>query len=521
MTDKQDNHGISRRGLLKTAFVGASAAGLMGTIGISRVKAATGDEATADAVIIGAGYAGLTAAIRMLKLGSKVIVLEKQKWPPFSNSARAFGSTYCFNSGVHRAKGLAKTNEELYQDIRKYLPLGDPDLQKAWSENIGDAVDMLTEVGVRAIINDMPYDRKGLAISPKTFFEAVTPAIKAAGGVILDETRADKILVDEDGAVIGIKARNKDGKSFKIKSEKAVIVGSGGFQLNPELVTRYVGPGADTMIPLLRYGFGGTGDGLIMCTEIGAGTSLGMNTWYGHLVFLDEKGDRPKAFHFTSNGSLKFDVLGVVVNIFGKRYTDESGSSETIAQDSFYQPESALPPFGKAFVIIDQKIYDSRKMDFESAQKAVSVIAKADTLEELGNKVKAWGVDGQTMVETVKQFNEAVAQKKTNELCPPKCTMMEAGYVYDLPLIGAIDKGPFYAIPTKPAMTFTEGGLRVNPDCAVLDRSGLPIPRLYASGDATGGFCNRNYVAGTGVGKAIVSGFIAGAKAHALTKIGA
>ncbi|MFC1531790.1 FAD-binding protein [Thermodesulfobacteriota bacterium] len=522
MTTKKNNKAISRRELIKGAVWGAGAVGLMA--GLGSQKATAGEkletkEMSSDAIVIGAGFAGLTAAIRILQQGSKVIVTEKQKWKPFSNTTRAYGATYCFNSALHRSKGIAKSSAAHYEDMRKYLPLGDPDLQKAWADNIGDAVDMLIDLGLKPKIMNMPHNRKGAVVPPKMFFDVVPPAIKAAGGIILDETRADKILVNDDGMVIGVMVQGKDGHMYRIKSQKAIIIGSGGFQLNPELVTRYMGPEADKMIPLLRYGLGGTGDGLIMSMDIGAGTSLGLNTFYGHLVFVNEKGERPKAFHHSSGGSLKFDVLGVVVNIFGKRFTDESGSSEVIAQEALNQPESVLPPYGKAFVVCDQKIYNSRKRDFTSASKAGAVIAKADTLKGLADKVKKWGVDGEAMVNTVKKFNAAVAQGNTNELVPPKSIMMEAGYVYSVPLITKIDTPPFYAIPSRPAMTFTEGGIKVNPTCEVLNRNGHPIPRLFAGGDCVGGFCNRNYVAGTGIGKAIVQGYISGTKAHSLSKM--
>lgn len=501
----------SRRTFLRGAAVGAGVAAAA-TLPVSAQDAAE-EGLQADVVVVGAGLAGLTAALRAANNGATVIVLEKQEWPTKSNSAVCYGSVYCFDSQFQRDAGTAASVDEHYEDMRKYMPWGDPGLQRAWVENIGPAIDMLAEAGVMIQPYSYPFDRNGVRVAPADFFEVMVPALEEAGVSLMVSTRADRLLYDEDGVVTGVCAKGADGKAFDVLAGKGVVLAGGGFQLNNDLVTRYVTPDATRATSLQRWGLGGTGDSLLMALDAGAKTSRDMNTWYGHLVFLTEDGQRPEGFRGSSAGSLKFDVLCAVVNIYGKRFTDESGSSEMIAQDALLQPESVLPPYGRAFVILDDTIYQNRLGDFEQAAKQNSVIASADTLEELAEMVKAWGVDGDQMLATIAEFNAAIDEGKTSELVPPKAVEMEGGYVYTLPLINKIETGPFYAVPTKPALTFTEGGIMISPEGSVLDRDGNPIPRLFAAGDAVGGAASRQYVAGTGVGKAIAQGFVAGGAA--------
>ena len=510
---------LTRRGFLRGAAAGAGAAAAgslpVGALAATAAPAPLAADMEADVVVVGGGMAGLTAALKAAASGASVIVLEKQAWPPVSNSTVCYGSVYCFDSQFQRDNETAASVDVHYADIRKYMPWGDPDLQKAYVTNIGKTIDFLTEQGLEVQPYKYPMDRNGLVVTPKAFMAAVLPAFETAGGTILSSTRAEYLLLDGDGAVIGVRAQGEDGKRFDVKANQGVVLAGGGFQLNQELVTRYISTQATRSTRLKRWGYGGTGDSLLMALDTGAKTTQDMNTFYGHLVFLTADGERPKAFENTSSGSLKFDVLCVVVNVFGKRFTDESQSSEMIGQDALLQPESVLPPYARAYVILDDTIYQNRLGDFDAAAKQDSVIASADTLEDLAAKIKAWGVDGDQMVATVKAFNEAVDNEKVNELVPPKSVNMEAGYNYTLPFVNKIVTPPFYAVPTNPAITFTEGGIAVNTECAVLDRDGTPIPHLFAAGDAVGGVAVRQYIAGSGVGKALAQGFMAGQAASA------
>jgi succinate dehydrogenase/fumarate reductase flavoprotein subunit len=491
----------SRRSFLRGAAIGAGVAAASGALPVAAQESVEEDGVQADVVVVGGGLAGLTAALRAAEDGATVVVLEKQAWPPVSNSTLCFGSCYCFDSQLQRDEGIAASVEDHYADMRKYMPWGDPDLQRAWVENIGPAVDFLMEHGVNVVPYEYPFDRWGVRIPPADFYAAVVPALEELGVQIIASTRAQRLLTNEDGEVIGVRAKGEDGKCFDVKANRGVVLAGGGFQLNNELVTRYIAHDATRATRLQRWGYGGTGDSLLMALEAGAKTSMDMDTWYGHLVFLTEDGERPEGFRMTSGGSLKFDVLCAVVNIYGKRFTDESSSSEMIAQDALKQPESVLPPYGRAFVILDDTIYQNRKGEFEAAAKQGAVMA--------------WGVDGDQMVATIQEFNQAIEEGREAELVPPKTVMQEGGYVYTLPLLNKIETPPFYAVPTKPAITFTEGGIGIEPGGAVLDRDGNPIPRLFAAGDAVGGAASRQYVAGTGVGKAIAQGFVAGAAAAA------
>lgn len=286
------NSKSSRRTFLRGAAVGAGVAATS-ALPVSAQEADSGLQA--DVVVVGAGFAGLTAALRAVSDGASVIVLEKQEWPPKSNTAVCYGATYCFDSQFQRDEGLAASVDEHYEDMRKYMPWGDPDLQRAWVENIGPAIDLLTSHGMAVYPYAYPFERNGLRVPPADFFDAVVPALEEAGVSIMASTRAERLLRDDDGVVVGVRAKGADGKGFDVHAAKGVVLAGGGFQLNNDLVTRYVSPDATRATSLQRWGLGGTGDSLIMALDAGAKASPDMNTFYGHLVFLTEDGQRPKA----------------------------------------------------------------------------------------------------------------------------------------------------------------------------------------------------------------------------------
>lgn len=502
---------ITRRDFLKRGVLTAGVAALTASGLKPRVAQAqeAGSAVSCDVAVVGAGLAGLIAAARARELGARVVVIEKEDSIQKNNSWVSAGATLACDTYVQRKAGFNYTKEDFYRDLRKYMPWGDAAQQKVWADRISSIIDWLATMGLTYNPRQTPIGTQ-LMLTTKTVMDVLYKRISAGGVQFLFNTKATKIRQDKFGRVTGISVIGPTG-SYEIAA-KSVILATGGFQANNELITRYIHPEATRVA--VRYAPVGTGDGLLMGLEIGAGTSQGMNSFYGHLVYLAADGNRPSlAGQPPSALSIKWDVQCVVVNVYGERFTDESDSSECIAQDALKQPESLFFPKARAFVIFDAPIYEEHKAEIEDAVKRGAVIAAADTLEGLADKLSAWGVYKDGLINTIKEFNEAVAAGKTGQLRVPKIVQREAGYVWKLPLINKIATPPFYALPAAPGLTFTEGGLQVGLGCEVLDRDQKPIPGLYAAGETAGGLLNRQYIAGSGIAKCLLQGYLAGSGA--------
>ena len=222
-------------------------------------------------------------------------------------------------------------------------------------------------------------------------YEDLAEKFVDGGGVLLMETKAFKLLTNEDGSIVGLMARKSDGTEIKIKA-KAVILACGGFQNNPELKTKFFGPMGDQVF--CRAVPTNDGTGLLMAKEVGAALSTGLGTFYGHSMAANAD---VEFMDFYEIGSQYHDNRCIVVNLDGKRYYDEGAG---VAGD-MNNLELINQRYARGCVIFDQNIYDewgsiSAGGD-KGADRTAEVIerggrvAKADTIEELAEKMSAWG----------------------------------------------------------------------------------------------------------------------------------
>jgi tricarballylate dehydrogenase len=314
------------------------------------------------------------------------------------------------------------------------------------------------------------------------------------------DARAQALLTGDDGGVRGVRIRT--GAGFEDVPARAVVLACGGFEANPEMRTRYLGQGWElAKVRGTRYN---TGDGIRMALDIGA---QAYGHWSGcHAVAWDagapEFGNRVVGDLFQKHSY----PLGIIVNIEAKRFVDEGADFRNYTYAK-YGREVLKQPRQLAFQIFDEK---TRAMLRDEYRISRITKAEANTIEELADGL---GLKPTALRKTVDDFNAACQPgpydptvldgKRTNGIEPPKSN-------WALP----IDTPPYLGFAVTCGITFTFGGLRIEPDtCAVLDDTDRPMHGLYAAGELVGGLFWHNYPGGAGLMAGSVFGRTAGAAA--------
>ena len=491
--------------------------------------------ATWDTIIIGAGNAAFCAAHAAKEAGSTVLMLEcAPEAENGGNSRYTAGAIRFTYDGVDDIRALCPdlpedqvaitdfgtyTTEQFFDDmfrVTRYRT--DPALCERLVTSSRETMHWMREKGIRFI---PIYGRQAFKVDGRFKFwggltletwgggpglvDAHTSIAKVSGIEIRYETRALEILTDGH-AVTGVKVRHK-GQIQSLKS-KSVVIASGGFQANPEMRTRYLGPGWE--MASVRGSRFNTGEGIKMAMNIGA-SSYG--NWSGcHAVGWDynapEFGDLDVGDGFQKHSY----PWGIMVNAYGKRFVDEGADFRNYTYAK-YGRVILDQPDQFAWQVFDAKVTHLLRDEYRI--KRVSKVS-APTLEKLASKLE--GVDRNSFLEEIKAYNKAV---DTQTSFDPN--IKDGRGTYGLPInksnwANTIDEGPFEAYQVGCGITFTFGGLRINPDSAqVLDNNLDPIPGLFAAGELVGGVFFFNYPGGTGLINGSVFGRLAGKSAGRLS----
>lgn len=441
-----------------------------------------------DVVVVGAGMGGLAAAVAAQEDGARVLVLEKGS-EPGGSFALAGGYVWTVDS------------VESYDEI---IPHGDAALGHLVVEDYEWGIEWLKEHGVR-----LEWTERGLGhhkrfgghrVVPDTVTSGVLPlqaALTAAGGTLTTGAAVMALLQDDAGAISGV--RYREGGSVHEVRCSAVVLATGGFQNNLEMMSRYVSPYADRAI--VRSNAGSTGDGLRMALDAGGSASRGLSAFYGHTLpapptHVDEESFRKLSQFYSS------DCL--VVNREGRRFVDESNGDEVVALGLIRQPEA------EGYIVFDRVMHETYVQEspfpdmdpfdpLERVRDAGGVVLVADSLKDLAAQLlDRYGVSARNVIETVEEFNAAARANDPLLLSVPR----RAG-------LRACATGPFYAVAVRPGVTFTEGGLRVgSEDCQVLNPDGRPVQGLFAAGADVGGVSIEGYAGG--LAPALATGLRAG-----------
>lgn len=449
---------------------------------------------SADVLVLGGGMAGLCAALAAAEAGARVLVLEK---------GTRLGGSMALSNGI--VWSFSRTD-----DVRSRLREGNPALQDLVVEQLPAGMDWLVSHGVelQPLQHYFGYGHGRPASGPQ-MAAALADAIRQRGGTLVTGAGLQQLVV-QDGAVTGALAFGADG-CVEAKA-RSVILATGGFQGNAELLARYVTPYAQHLY--LRANPCSTGDGLLAGMGAGAATSPALDAFYGHAMTAPPARFGADRFQEMSH---KYGPMAVALNLDGRRFADESAGTgeETLNIAMAGQREAtAAYIFDAATADRPYEAGPLARVIVERARQAGGPVLQADTLEALADGMRAWGFPPREVVRTLREFNAAIDAGGGASLSPPR-----RGEPH------AVARPPFTAALVRAAITFTCGGLGVDLDMRVLRRAAsvttlplarapadelnvMPVPGLFAAGCDVGGISGWSYMGG--LAQALVTGRVAG-----------
>jgi tricarballylate dehydrogenase len=481
-----------------------------------------------DVIVVGAGNAAFCAAIAAREKGASVLVLERAPEDENGGNSRftagAFRVAY---DGIDDLKALMPdlsddeiantdfgtyTTDQFFDDMFRITRFRtDPELCERLVRQSFESLKWMREKGVRFV---PIYGRQAYKIDGKfKFWGGLTVESVGGGPGLVDretelaremgiEVRYGARVVDlifDGHAVMGV--RVKSGGAIHEVRGKSVVLASGGFESNPEMRTRYLGPGWE--LAKVRGTRFNTGDGIRMALDIGASP---YGNWSGcHAVGWDynapEFGDLTVGDNFQKHSY----PWGIMINAHGKRFVDEGADFRNYTYAK-YGREVLNQPDQFAWQVFDAKIIPMLRDEYRI--RRVTKVS-ANSLEELAGKLE--GVDPKGFLAEIAAYNDAV---DTDARFDPNVKDGRAAHGLAVPKsnwANKLDEPPFEAFQITCGVTFTFGGLRTDPDTGqVIDSDLTPIPGLYAAGELVGGIFCFNYPGGTGLMSGTVFGRIAG-----------
>ena len=532
--------GVSGATITSTAIKEAAAAALTAAgLNPDDYKTAVESDATAedstvdaDVVVVGAGGAGMTAAITAAAEGKSVVILESQSMVG-GNSVRATGgmnagktvyqdeNEFGESAGVEKTlktaaekyadnetiTALAKTVSEQwaayqanptgYFDSVELMELdtmiggkgiNDPELVETLCANSADAIDWLDEHGITlhnvssfggASVKRIhrPVNAEGKTVSVGSYMiPLLQENCEKAGVKMMLDTTATEILTDANGAAVGVKATGASGETVTVNA-KAVVLATGGFGANLDMVVKYK-PELKGFMTTNAPGI--QGQGIEMAQAIGAAT-----------VDMDQIQIHPTVEANTAaliTEGLRGDGA-VLINEEGQRFIDEVGTRDVVSAAEIAQTGSY------SWLVVDQAMADASSVIQGYIKKGYTVTGA--TYEELG---KAMGVDAAAFAETMEKWNGYVEAKNDPDFGRTS-------------FANPLNTAPYYAVKVTAGVHHTMGGLKINAITEVLNEKGEVIPGLFAAGEVTGGVHGANRLGGNAVADFTVFGRIAGAAA--------
>ena len=437
----------------------------------------------ADVVVIGAGGAGMTAAITAHEAGKEVILLEKMPYAG-GNTTKSTGGMNAAETSVQAELGIEDSVQTFIDDtMTGGKNVNDLALVTTMAENSAEAIDWLASIGAPlpevsfsggATNKRIHRPEGGAAVGPY-LVEKLLAKIGEDEISLLYNTEATELIV-EDGAVTGVKATG-DGIRYTITA-KAVVLATGGFGANLEMCAEY---NPDLAGFVTTNSPCATGDGIKMAEAAGAAT-----------VDMEQIQIHPTVYQATSL-MVTESVRGggaILVNASGERFIDEMETRDVVSAAEIAQEG------GYAYLVFDQAQRDNLSAIDSYVSNGLTV--QADTIEDLATQM---GVDAANLQATVEAWNKAVAEQ--NDEAFGRTTGMDVD----------ISVAPFYAIQIAPGIHHTMGGVKIDTTASVIGVDGEPIPGLFAAGEVTGGVHGANRIGGNAVADIIVFGRIAGQSA--------
>ncbi len=479
-----------------------------------------------DVVVVGAGNAGLTAALAAQQMGTNVLLIDKCPKLTRGGNTRFSGGGFRFTySSIDDIRPMVPelsdeeaarlevgtySSADFFEDVMQVTEYAaDKKLTNILVDQSYATVRWLTGMKVKWILSTSTHAVKvggkvkfpsGRVISVNDgglgLVEMLFPTAESKGIDILYEAKASGFLKNAAGAVCAVSLQTREG--LREIRAGAVVLAAGGFEANPEMRARYLGSGWDLVkVRGSRYN---SGESLNFALASGAQPT---GHWSGcHAVLVDAEAPDVEAA-YEHRYSYPY---GIMVDINGKRFVDEGEDffSYTYAKCG---REVLRLPWRIAYQIFDSKTRPLLRSEYSRGSHV-----SADTIEALAKKLP--GLDWENLVKTVNDFNSAVNDmpfdpskrdgKSTAGVTPIKSNWAQR-----------LDTPPYYAFPVTCGITFTFGGIGITEKAEVLDTSGNVMSGLFAAGEITGGSFYHNYPGGSGLMKGAVFGKLAGTSAAA------
>ena len=530
----------------------------------------------ADVVVLGSGGAALTAAISARDFGAKDVVILEKSGMVGGTTAMSGGMLWIPNNPYQVAAGIEDSDEDIVAYLDSLAPGDlDPDTLMAFMENGPELIRYFMEKtpvrfhayadfpdyqpympgakanGGRSLDNEaFPFDTLGkwaARVNPTkmaypvrgSLMEAINGTLDAEtlaereahdfrglgqaliGSLlkaVLDrdipiefEKRARKLIKDGD-RVIGVIAEDADGRDFRVRARRGVVIATGGFEWNEKLVKTFLrGPlTGPVSVPENE------GDGLLMAIEAGAQLGNMQHAFWQQSVLEMKPQQRASKPNYMLGSDERARPGAILVNRAGKRFVNEAANYNSMGKalhafDAGKHAYANLP----YWLILDQR-YKDKYPTFTSppGSPIPPYMMQAATLEELAAKA---GIDAEGLKASVERFNGMVRQGHDDDFNRGDNTY-DNFYMWGDPdfeppyrTLGLIDQAPYYAVKMESGALGTAGGPKTNADAQVLDWSGEPIPGLYAAGNAMAAVLGEAYGgAGGTLGPGMTLVYIAG-----------
>lgn len=439
-----------------------------------------------DVIIVGAGGAGLSAAVMAAREGASVAVLEKMS-EPGGNTVRATAMYNCVDDKLQHPLGIYDSEEDFYDETYNGgYQKAKPELVRILTSQADEGKLFLEELGLQfdTVIDNclggkIARGHYSLAHNGTDYVQVLWQACNDLGVDFYLNTKANELIMAQD-SVIGVEAYRK-GETIEFYANNGVVLASGGFGQNVEMRMYYNRNLTGEL--LCSNAPGATGDGIIMASKIGA--SL-INMEYIELYPMGDSYD----------GGLRNSIpnvinKGILVNQQGQRFVREDGARDVLSQAILDQKGS----YAYSIVDDDFEIFADDRSYLEGLV-LMGYVEKANSIDELAQLID---IDADILINTIDQYNQSVALQSD-------CLGRET-------LINAIDKPPFYSNMKKPTIHHTLGGIEINEMAQVLNQDKQPINGLFAAGEVTGGIHGANRLGGNSFPDMIVFGRIAGKNA--------
>lgn len=442
------------------------------------------DEKAVDIVVIGSGGAGLAAAIQAHDDGANVMIVEKMSIIG-GNTNKASAGMNAAETQFQQKLGIHDSKDLFYNETLKGGKYKNhPQLLKYFVDNAPNAIEWLDEKGIT--LSDITTTG-GMSID-----RTHRPASRAAvGGFLISglikninkrdidvmlETTATEIRM-ENNQVVAVQIKNEEGNIQTIKT-KAVIVATGGFGANPQMITHYRPDLANVVTTNHK---GATGSGITLLQHIGADT-VDMGEIQIHPTVEQQSA-------YLISESIRGGGA-ILVSKAGKRFVNELDTRDKVSHEIRSLPEQF------AYIVFDHQVRQENKAVDEYL--AHDLIVQAETIEQLAEKL---AIDSHGLATTIARFNQFVTNQHDDD------------FNRKTALRHPINQAPYYAIQIAPGIHHTMGGVTINTHTEVLDRQQQPIKGAYAAGEVVGGVHGANRIGGNAVADIIIFGIQAGTQA--------